>query len=216
MVFPDSTPHLEARSKGPAPQGTGPLGALALLALLPLCLLGPAAAVGAAERGGRGSLLERELGSRPDAREPSGALEIERSVHLERVLPAELMATGGARAIAAGAYTPVAASAFELDSHVVRSVPAVWRMHLDDPQAVAELDVRCEVVAQGGQPNVLTSPDDPASVIHVWARALAPQVLSAAGEGALVEGGVLLDLDLRSVRTAGPHTGTLTVTVERY
>jgi hypothetical protein len=218
MVFPDSTPHLEAPSKGPAPHGAGPLGAFGSRALVPLCLLALAMAAGeAAERGGRGSLLEREFGARPDAREPSGVLDVERSVHLEGVMPAELLAAGAARAIAAGAYAPeVAASAFELDAHVVRSVPAVWRMRLDDAQAVAELDVRCEIVAEGGQSNVLTNPDDPASVIHVWARPLAPQVLSGAVEGALVEGGVLLDLDLRGVRTAGPHTGTLTVTVERY
>ena len=216
MVFPDSTPHLEARSTGPTPHGAGPLDSRGAL-LVPLLLLALAAGIEAAERGGRGDLLERELASRPDAREPAGALELERHVHLESVLPSELMAAGGARAIAAGAYAPQApSSAFELDSHVVRSLPAVWRMHLGDAQALGELDVRCEITADGGRPDVLTHADDPSSVIHVWARPLAPQLVPGAADGALVEGGVLLDLDLRGVRTAGPHTGTLTVTVERY
>jgi hypothetical protein len=179
--------------------------------LVLLCaLVGPA---GATERERRIRDTGRDLGLRSSF----NALQVETSLRLDAVRPGELLAGPSARAIAEPSWRPdLGAGAFRIDTHVVRTIPAVWRMRVEDPASAAALSVRCEIAAEGGTSGVLAHALDPRSIIHVWVRPLAaPSITAGAGE-ALIEGGVVLEMDVRDVRTAGLHSGTLTVTVEHY
>lgn len=165
-----------------------------------------------------GGLGPRDVELRLDPAPRVGVLRVEPSFDLDGVVPGELLAAGGARAIPAASWQPDlrAGAGFELDTHVVRSIPAVWSMRLPALDSLAELDVRCEIAGHDGQAGALTHPADSRSIIRVWVRSIAPQVVTGASGDVLVEGGVMLDMDLRDVRSAGPHTGTLTVTVEHF
>jgi len=165
-----------------------------------------------------GSIHFPDAGPRLDPRSRVGSLQVQPSFDLDGVLPGELLTGGGTRAIPQAVWRPdtVSSAGFDFDTQVVRSIPTVWSMRLDDLDSVSELNVRCDVTGADGQAGALTNAADPSSVIRVWVRPLTPRVLAGAAEDVLVEGGVLLDMDLRDVRTAGPHSGTLTVTVEHF
>jgi len=165
-----------------------------------------------------GSLRFPDSGPRLDSRARVGVLQVEPSFDLDGVLPGELLARGGTAAIPEATWRPdlVPSAGFEFETQVVRSIPTVWSMRLDDLDSIAELDVRCDVTGADGQAGALTNTTDPASMIRVWVRPLAPRVVAGATADVIVEGGVVLDMDLRDVRTAGPHVGTLTVTVEHF
>jgi hypothetical protein len=219
MDFPDPT-HLEPPTTGPMPS-IGPVrrsalrrAARALGVVLACSALAASTPLGAEERHRRrGDAAARDLGLRASF----GVLQVETTLRLDAVRPGELFAGPRARAIAEPSWRPdLGAGALRLDTHVVRTIPAVWRMRVEDPAEAAALSVRCEIATDSGRTGVLSHVQDPHSIIHVWVRPLAsPSVTAGAGE-ALIEGGVVLEMDVRDVRTAGLHSGTLTVTVEHY
>jgi hypothetical protein len=146
-----------------------------------------------------------------------GVLEIARFVEVERVGPEEFV-RGGGRSRSTGSYRPggFASVELELDMQVIRSVPAVWQMRLESVDALQEINVRVELGTPDGRTNVLTHDSDPGSIVYARVDALPPRVLEVDDGGVLIEGGVMLHLDLQKVRASGAHSGTLTVTVEHF
>jgi hypothetical protein len=147
-----------------------------------------------------------------------GVLELAPHLEIGRVAPGEILAGGSGQAIAAGNWTRGGASAesFEIETRLVRTMPAVWRMRVRDFDSTHATSVRCELTSPDGRVNTLTSIDDPSSVIQALVSPLPPLVVDGDLDYLTIEGGLLLNLDLQSVRTSGAHVGTLTVTLENY
>ncbi|HXV76317.1 MAG TPA: hypothetical protein VD788_08355 [Candidatus Polarisedimenticolaceae bacterium] len=202
MNFP-TTILAGCEGRGPARQRVGPRLVSCLIVLA-------VAAVNAQDRGGVGrdaifaSPIEPRL----------GVLEVRRFVDIERVAPAEFV--GGSRS--SGHYRPggFATVDLELDTRVLRSVPAVWRMRVGSVDALSEMNVRYELSTADGRTNLLAHAADPGSIVQARVDGLPPTVVDVDDRGVLVEGGVMLHLDLQGVRAAGAHTATMTVTIEHF
>lgn len=103
---------------------------------------------------------------------------------------------------------------FSLPSRrVVREVAALWRMELPSGVDPRDLEVTYELVARSGRRDRLSQPGEPSSEIGIRMRRTGPLEIDAPGGGAVVEGGVVLELDLTATRFAGDYAGTLEVTV---
>ena len=88
-------------------------------------------------------------------------------------------------------------------------------MRLAEGQELHRLDVQYEISSHDGRPDRLVSAENEESEVRVELRPIPPLVVPDAGAGPLVEGGLVLYVDLESVRSAGRYTGTLTVTLNQ-
>jgi hypothetical protein len=164
-------------------------------------------------RGGLRDLL-------PDFRteDAVGVLEIAPRLEIGRVTPGEILGGGADQAIAMGNWSRggLSAAMFEIETRFVRTLPVVWRMRVRETDSTQTTNVRYELAGLDGTANALTSIDNPASVIHALVTPLSPRTVDGTLDYVTLEGGLMLDLDLRDVHTAGVHVGTLTVTLESY
>ena len=130
---------------------------------------------------------------------------------LQELVPA------GSQAISLGRYSG-SARAFEssgVTTQIVRRLPAVWRLRLPDGQFPDQLDVQYEITGPDGRSGRLVSDGGTQSEVRVQLRAIPPAIVSQGLDGAVVEGGLVLYMDLESVRAAGRYSGTLTVTLNQ-
>ena len=146
--------------------------------------------------------------------DPPGVLQIEPRISLAKVAASEMLSASG-RAVSLGSWNArnAALPSGAVRTRIVRRLPAFWRMRLPDDLTVGQIDVRYELTAPDGRVGRLVAADGQQSEVRAELRALAPVVVSRDADGAIVEGGLTLYLDLESVRTAGRYTGTLTVTL---
>jgi len=165
------------------------------------------------ERGGARDLLSD---IRPG--ETVGVLELAPLLEIGRVAPGEILAGGSGQAVAMGSWSREGASpaAFEIETRLVRTMPAVWRMRVREFDSSHTTSVRYQLTSPDGRVNTLTSIENPNSVIQALVSPLPPLVVDGDLDYLTIEGGLLLNLDLQGVRTSGPHVGTLTVTLENY
>jgi hypothetical protein len=169
-----------------------------------LGLLAPSAGVGRSPR------LALDDVSRP------GVLLIEPRISLPPVTLAELLPAGRS-AVCLGQWSggqPIRDDG-GARTRIVRRLPAVWRMRLARGQEPDRLDVQYQIDALGGQPGRLVSTESPESEVRVELRPIPPLVVSDDAEGTVLEGGVVLYMDLEAVRSAGRYSGMLTVTLTR-
>jgi hypothetical protein len=202
--FPVST---TANDRGPVRCRTGPLVVSAAL------LLTLATVSSAQNRGGVGR--NAIFGERIDPR--FGVLEVARSIDVERVGASEVIGSpSGARS--SGHYRPggFATVGLDLDTRVMRTIPAVWRLRVARVDDLQRMNVRCELQTLDGRRNLLSHESDPGSFVQARIDPTPPRILETGDETTLIEGGVTLQMDLRNVRASGSHTGILTVTVEYF
>jgi hypothetical protein len=147
-----------------------------------------------------------------------GVLELAPQLEIGRVRPGEILGAGSGQAISTGNWSRggLSPAMFEIETRLVRTLPAVWRLRVRDVDSIHATNVRYELTALDGTANALTSIDNPASVIHALVTPLSPRAVDGALDYVTLEGGLMLDLDLRDVHTAGVHVATLTVTLENY
>ena len=147
-----------------------------------------------------------------------GAIEVERVIRLDPVHPAELLLAAGDQAASMGTWRPGGRVPDQRmgDQRVVRHVPFVWRMHVPDEELIGAMAVRYDVTAPDGRTNTLSALDGSDSEIRMIVRSTPPVVVTRDSDGAVVEGGLTLYLDLAQVRSAGTYTGTLTVTIDHF
>jgi hypothetical protein len=215
LSFPKSTAQFESRDRGLVRFRTGPRVVLALALLLGLASAHGVVDVRAEDerRGGLRDIL-------PEFRDfdSVGVLELAPRLEILRVRPGEILGGSTARAVEMGRWSRdgLSMASFEIDTHLVRTLPDVWRMRVADLDSIYATNVRYTLSALDGTANALTNLDNPTSVIHASITPLAPRPVDGTLDSVMLEGGLVLDLDLRDVRTAGVHAGTLTVTLENY
>ena len=145
-------------------------------------------------------------------------IQVERIIRLDPVHPTELLLAAGDQAISMGTWRPGGQMPDQRmgDLRIVRHVPFVWRMRLPDEELIDSMAVRYSITARGGRTNSLSALDGSDSEIRMIARSTPPVVVTRDGDGAIVEGGLTLYLDLEQVRSAGTYSGTLTVTIDHF
>jgi hypothetical protein len=182
-----------------------------------LLLTAPLVSVGFAQDERRDGIRDLLADVRTDR--TVGLLEISPQLEIGRIGPGELLGGGASQAVSMGRWSDTGATdspAFQIETRLVRSVPAVWRMRVSDFDAVQSTNVRYALTAPDGRVNTLTGVEDPGSVIQALISPLPPLVVEGDLDSVTIEGGLLLNLDLRGVRTSGVHVGTLTVTIENF
>ncbi len=134
------------------------------------------------------------------------------------MLPGELWHGGRHHAQSMGGWAPgvALASNTRVETQIVRSVPSVWRMRLRGEEALPTIDVRYNMRGLDGRQDLLTHRDGSDSAIHVRVLAIPPELATRDVDGTVIEGGLMLYLDLAEVRSAGTYSGTLTVTLEHF
>lgn len=152
----------------------------------------------------------------PSADRP-GVLQLESRLSLPRVTLAELLPSER-NAVSLGRWSGrglTVDSGSSVRTQIVRRLPTVWRVRLAEGQDPYRLDVQYEISSLDGRPDRLGSAENGESEVRVELRPIPPIVVPDAGDGPVVEGGLVLYVDLESVRSAGRYTGTLTVTLNQ-
>lgn len=153
---------------------------------------------------------------------PGGGLAMEPRLTLAAIHPRELSESasvafsGGAAPLSsafAGFDAPLPRREPELRTVVEREIPELWQLRISSEAVPELLDVRYDVVSARGRPDRL-SHREAESEIRVRVVPIRPRVVRRDGDGAIVEGGVVLELDVAAARVAGTYLGTITATVE--
>ncbi|MCD4749136.1 MAG: hypothetical protein K8R59_07165 [Thermoanaerobaculales bacterium] len=96
---------------------------------------------------------------------------------------------------------------------LMRTIPSLWRMKISNAEDNGALDVSYEIKGANGRHGILSNDGRSDSEIRVATQPLAP-IITEYGDGSnIVEGGVVLYLDIANARSAGRYSGTITVTV---
>ena len=150
----------------------------------------------------------------PEAR--PGVLQLEPRIKLSGVRLAELI-PGESEVVSHGRWTG-SYSVFDARAprtQIIRRLPALWRMRLARGDQSDRLDVQYEITDQTGRRGHLAASGAPDSEVRVELRPIPPLVISEDAAGEVLEGGLVLYIDLASVRTAGVYSGTVTVTLNQ-
>jgi hypothetical protein len=190
--------------------------------LTPILILISAVTLAASDREPLRSRSHREpLHNRPqrlilDGR--VGVIQIQPMIRLQNVELTEIVAGARYQALAAGSWSRGAspAASRHVEPKIVRTIPAVWRMRVRDEHEAYELNVRYELTSPDGRVDRLGPADGSGSEIRTTVRSLPPTVVAVDDAGAVIEGGMVLYLELDSVRRAGSYSGTLTVTLDHF
>ncbi len=113
-----------------------------------------------------------------------------------------------------------------LATSVVRRLPDLWQLHLAPDARLRDLQVSYELVSSQGQQDRLSHSQRPDLEVHTRVWPLAPTILQRDAErrldsdmptqaGTIVQGGVVLEMEVESVQAAGTYQGTLTVTLHQ-
>jgi len=145
---------------------------------------------------------------------PPGVLQVGPRISLPRVTVAEIL--GGKSQISAGKWTrngPSPLGTARVPTRIVRRLPSVWRMRLEDAREIDRIEVDYELTALNGKTSCLSAVDGRESELRAEVRNLPPVVVERDADGVIIEGGLVLYMDLESLRSAGQYSATLTVTL---
>ncbi len=148
----------------------------------------------------------------------AGDLAVERQAALAPVHAAELAFGGGpfqARPLQ-GRFgrSRLPSQVGPVWTRVVREIPALWRLRVPKDVDPGDIRVSYELVSEAGQRAALSHDRAARGWIElVRARALRPVVIQDDGDEVLLEGSVLLELDVAHARFSGDYHGLLTVRV---
>ncbi len=155
-------------------------------------------------------------------------LVLEPLVVLDPVVAAELTGSSESLAIrSAGSASAVAVTGTELvvdpgglrtpplRHRILRELPVLWRMTLPAGVELRDLLVSYELVSGSGRRGFLSYPGVPGSQVQTLVRSTFPQEVERDDDQIVIEGGVILELDMTTARLAGNYAGVLTVTVQQ-
>jgi hypothetical protein len=147
-----------------------------------------------------------------------GVIQIQPTIQLQNVQLVEILDGTRYQSIAAGSWSRGASptATRQVEPHIVRTIPAVWRMRVRDEHEAYELNVRYELTSPDGRADRLGPADGSNSEVRTTVRPLPPTIVAVDDAGAVVEGGMVLYLELDSVRRAGSYSGMLTVTLDHF
>lgn len=186
----------EPGSRRPAYQ---PAAAAAFL-VVACCVVPPAAAAAEAPRRGSARLVPAAPGT----------------VHLPPVHSFEIARGASEQAVAIPGRAPGPPAGPDLSWVVQRQLPRLWSTTLSDRENLADLRVSIEVVSPDGRRGAISHEDSGTVAARVAATPTVAREALATGGTRIVEGGGVLEFDLREVRRAGRYRGTLVITIERF
>ncbi len=148
----------------------------------------------------------------------AGVFSIKPRVLLDPITAMELTGAGGQMALSGGelSFGGGKFNELELRRSVKRGVPGLWRLRMPPQAGLYALDVSYELVDLFGRPSRLGSMEKGDSEIKVTIDEIPPRIVSRDAHSNVIEGGMVLHLQLESARTAGKYSGTLTVVVNHF
>jgi hypothetical protein len=147
-----------------------------------------------------------------------GIFSLKPRVLLEPVTAMELTGCNNRQALPGGDFR-IGAAAFhsmDLRSTVMRSVPELWRLRIPQDARLYALDVSYELVGANGRSSRLCSLNKSGSEIKVIIDEIPPRVVGRDAHSTVIEGGMVMHLQLELARSAGTYSGTLTVVVNHF
>lgn len=188
---------------------------MAALLLAALLAMAPATALA----GPRGSLASFDQARKGMQRGAScGIFSIKPRVLLDPVTARELTGCDRNQALAARDFRlgGGAFNAIDLRRTVLRSVADLWRLRLPPEARLFALDVTYELVGADGRASRLSSLGKDKSEIEVVIDEIPPRVIGRDAASVVIEGGMIMRLQLEGARSAGTYSGTLTVVVNHF
>ncbi len=142
-----------------------------------------------------------------------GSAYFETRISLDRISPAELHLDTPSMNLGkwGGVIDTLAVS-----RPIVRELPGVWQLALDDVLDAADLEVTYEVESDGGEIGRLSHASQSKSVLRVSVESATTSTETIAGsERPVLTGSIRIFLYLDDVRHAGRYEGTLRARVQR-
>jgi hypothetical protein len=99
---------------------------------------------------------------------------------------------------------------------VIRELPGLWRLETGPDVDTSAMDVRYHILSADGSGSCIGHEQDHDSMLCMQVRPRQPRIIDRDDRHTLIEGGVQLEIDLRSARRAGRYSGTLSYTVSVY
>ncbi|WP_395679960.1 hypothetical protein [Dokdonella sp.] len=96
---------------------------------------------------------------------------------------------------------------------VTRHLHQAWRMQVPQGRSMASTGVSARVESMAG-PNALSSDEKPGASLPVRVIPQPPRIVASDARSQTLEGDVLLEFDLRTLRAAGSYSGRLIITAE--
>lgn len=169
--------------------------------------------------GPRGRLVPPSQGRQsPGQRNSCGILTIKPRVLLEPVTVKELIGGDVPQALPDGDFRFGSGGFHSLNLRglVSRKIPGLWRLRMPQEAKLYALDVSYELMGANGRSSRLCNLDKSESEIKVIIDEIPPRVVGREAHSTLIEGGMVMHLQLEAVRSAGTYSGTLTVVVNYF
>lgn len=169
--------------------------------------------------GPRGSLASFNRARPPFGQGNScGIFTIKPRLLLEPVTAMELTGCDKQQALSRGGFRFGSGGfhSLNLRSMVTRSVPGLWRLRMPPDIRLYALDVSYELVGANGRSSRLCNLEKSESEIKVIIDEIPPRVVGREAHSTVIEGGMVMHLQLGAVRSAGTYSGTLTVVVNHF
>jgi hypothetical protein len=147
-----------------------------------------------------------------------GIFSIKPRVLLEPVTAAEITGMDKGQAVSCGGFQfgNDGIHSLNLRSMVSRKVSELWRLRMPVDARLYALDVSYELVGANGRSSRLCNLDKSESEIKVQIDDIPPRVVGREANSMLIEGGMVMHLQLEGARAAGKYSGTLTVVVNHF
>jgi hypothetical protein len=97
-----------------------------------------------------------------------------------------------------------------------RELPHLWELHVPLTKTAPSVQVVYELIGDDGRRDLLTHRRDGDSQIFVEVEPLPQRVLAGPPGEMVLEGGVVLHLDVQKARFSGEYGGTLVISVNRF
>lgn len=152
----------------------------------------------------------------PPRRGSARFLPVESAISLPPIHSFEIARGAGEQAVAVPGRAGTQPAGPDLAWVVRREIPRLWSTTLNDREELTDLRVSIEVVSADGRRGAVSHEESGAVAARVAATPTVGREALASGGTRVVEGGGVLEFDLREVRLAGRYRGTLVITIERF
>ena len=139
-----------------------------------------------------------------------GRLVIKSNIDLPEIVSSELLLGSQAQAV-----REIPPTNLGFTSRVKRPVPSIWGIYVLPGVNPESLIVTYEMNAENGTPGRLNLVGDLDSEIRVQIVPIRPVVVERLRDVILIEGGVVMDLDVTEAQKAGKYSGVLTVSIHQ-
>ena len=139
-------------------------------------------------------------------------MDLETHTELERISTSELMGNGNFARYAISVRDPLDFQT-GFTTKLTRRLPNLWKMTLPSDFDMRSLQVEYALVSATGKWDTLSAVEDTRSEIKAQLFPTPPQVTQSTREFKVIEGGLILSLEVSEAYLSGSYQGTLNVSI---